>query len=72
MVRGGPVIDRHVTLVVWAALGAAVVVTQLVAAVSGGRVLGVGSLVERAGSRRVARLGLVIAWMWLGWHAFAR
>jgi hypothetical protein len=72
MVRGGHVIDRHVTLVVWGALGVAVVVTQLAAAVSGGRVPGIGALVQRAGSNRVGRLGLVLAWMWLGWHAFAR
>jgi Family of unknown function (DUF6186) len=64
--------DRHVTLVVWVALGMAVVVTQLAGSISGGRFPGLGVLVGRAASHRVGRLGLLLAWMWLGWHAFAR
>jgi hypothetical protein len=66
------VIDRHVTLVVWAALGAVVVVGQLAAVLSRGRLRGVGSAVARLAGFRFGRYLLVLAWMWLGWHAFAR
>jgi hypothetical protein len=66
------VIDRHVTLVVWAALGLALVVVQLTASMSRGTLPGVGALVGRVRRNPVGRVLLVLAWMWLGWHAFAR
>jgi hypothetical protein len=66
------VIDRHATLIVWAVLGGAVVVCQLVAMMSKGRLPGLGAVVGRATTHRVGRYVLVLAWMWLGWHAFAR
>ncbi|MGD0379878.1 MAG: DUF6186 family protein [Acidimicrobiales bacterium] len=66
-------IGRHVTLFVWALLGAAAVVCQLAALISRGRRLpGVGSVVRMVTTRRWGRWVLVLAWMWLGWHAFAR
>jgi hypothetical protein len=66
------VIDRHTTLIVWAILGAAVVGCQLVAVLSKGRLPGLGTVVGRVTSHRVGQYALVLAWMWLGWHAFAR
>jgi hypothetical protein len=66
------VIDRHVTLVVWAALGLALVAVQLAASVSKGRFPGLGALVVRGRRNPVGRVILLLAWMWLGWHAFAR
>ncbi len=63
---------RHATLIVWAVLGAAVVVTQATAVLWRGRVPRLGMLVRRATAGPVGRILFVLAWMWLGWHAFAR
>jgi hypothetical protein len=66
------VIGRHVTLVVWGVLGLLVVACQVTAAISGRRLPGLGSLVVTAMSNLPGRYILLLAWMWLGWHAFAR
>jgi hypothetical protein len=66
------VIDRHATLVVWGVLGTVVVVGQLTALMSRGRLPGLGSALARLAGLRIGRYLLVLAWMWLGWHAFAR
>ena len=63
---------RQVTLVVWGALGAAVVALQVVAVRSAGTLPGLGALIDRVTSRRAGQIVAVLAWMWLGWHAFAR
>jgi hypothetical protein len=65
-------IGRHGSLVVWAVLGAMVVAGQLVAVLWRGRFPGLLTLVTRATVGRTARVLFVLAWMWLGWHAFAR
>jgi Family of unknown function (DUF6186) len=65
-------IGRHVTLVVWAFLGAVVVAGQVTAVVSRGRFPGLGTHVQRLTASRVGQILLVLGWMWLGWHAFAR
>jgi hypothetical protein len=72
VVAGDVVIDRHTTLLVWAALGATLVAGQLAAMLSRGRFPGLGRLMGRLVSNHVGRWLLVVAWMWLGWHAFAR
>ena len=63
---------RDATLAVWAGLGALVVAAELAALASRGRVPGLGALLDRIGSRRIGQGVLVLGWMWLGWHAFAR
>jgi hypothetical protein len=65
-------ISRHTTLVVWAVLGAGVVGCQIVAALSGGRIPGLGTVIRRITVSPVGRSAFVLGWMWLGWHAFAR
>ncbi len=65
-------IDRHITLIVWGVLGATVVLGQIFAVVSKGGLPGLGALVGWVTSSRVGSYLLVVAWMWLGWHAFAR
>jgi hypothetical protein len=72
LVLGGVVIDRHVTLIVWAVLGLSLVVGQLAASTSHGRLPGLGRFVRLVIANRTGRYLLVLAWMWLGWHAFAR
>jgi len=66
------VTSRQATLLVWAMLGAAAVACQIAAARSNGRLPGVGAVVRRLIESRVGRSCFVLAWMWLGWHAFAR
>jgi len=65
-------IGRHATLWVWALLAAALVGCQIVAVVSRGRFPGLGTLITRVTVSRVGRGVVVLVWMWLGWHAFAR
>ena len=63
---------RDAVLVVWVVIGLAVVAAAVVARRSGGRLPDYGALARAATRRPVLRAGLVLAWMWLGWHAFAR
>ncbi len=65
-------IGRDGTLVVWALLGAVLAAGQIAALVTRGRFPGLGSLVERVTAGPAGRILLVLGWMWLGWHAFAR
>jgi len=65
-------IGRDGTFLVWALLGAALVAGQVAAWASGGRFPGLRVLVERVTARPAGRIALVLGWMWLGWHAFAR
>jgi len=67
-----PVSPRHAILAAWAVLGVAAVGLQAAAARWRGRVPGMGTLVARVTERRWAAVVLILAWMWLGWHAFAR
>ncbi len=65
-------IGREGSLVVWALLGTALAGCQIVAVVGRGRFPGLGTLVRQVSLNRVGRWLLVLAWAWLGWHAFAR
>jgi hypothetical protein len=65
-------IDRHTTLLVWVVLGASVVACQLAAMASRGRFPGLGAAVGSVAATKVGRVLVMVAWMWLGWHAFAR
>jgi hypothetical protein len=65
-------IDRTTTLAVWATLGALVfllVASDLLLHRGDTRL---GAVVRRVTARSVGRAVLVLGWMWLGWHAFAR
>jgi hypothetical protein len=65
-------IGRHATFVVWALLGAALAAGQITAVMSRRRLPGLGTLVRRITAGLAGRSVFVLAWMWLGWHAFAR
>ncbi len=60
------------TLLVWGLLGLAVLAGLVSAVVFRGRFPGPGSLVTRITATRTGRVLLVVGWMWLGWHLFAR
>jgi len=57
---------------VWGALGAALVGCAVLARRAKGRVPDVGALVRLLTAGPVRRAAVVLAWMWLGWHLFAR
>jgi hypothetical protein len=60
-------------LLVWALLGGVVVAFFLVTWLSRGRIPTLGSIIGRLiDHNRVGRVLLMLGWMWLGWHAFAR
>ena len=63
---------RATSFITWAAVGLAVLCTQVTAIVSRGRLPTVDALFRAAASTRLGRAGLLVAWMWLGWHSFAR
>ncbi len=63
---------RLEVFVMWGVLGAVLVGYQVVALASRGSVPGVGAVVRRLIARPLGRAVFVLAWMWLGWHAFAR
>ena len=65
-------IGRGASLVVWGVLGATLVVGQIVAGAGRGRRPGLGTLVRHVSASRGGRGLLILGWMWLGWHAFAR
>ena len=65
-------IGRGASLAVWAVLGATLVVGQIVAAASGGAWPGLGAFVRHLTARNGGRTLVVLGWMFLGWHAFAR
>jgi len=64
--------ERYLSLAVWGVLAAAVVAAQLVAVWRPGRFPGLGAAMDRLTAPRGGQLLCVLAWMWLGWHAFAR
>jgi hypothetical protein len=59
-------------LAVWAALALMVVLAEALAHAGRHRVRGVGSLVAPLLARAPSRVVLLLGWMWLGWHFFAR
>jgi hypothetical protein len=66
------VIGRHATLLVWGALGLITLACQFAVSMSKGRLPSLLAVVRRLTSFRLGRWILVLGWMWLGWHSFAR
>ena len=56
----------------WGVLGLVLLAGLAAAVVTRGRFPGPGALVGRVTAIRSGRAVLVLAWMWLGWHLFAR
>jgi len=63
---------RQATFTVWALLAAGVVACEVAAVVSAGRFPGADVLARRITSPGPVRVLVLLGWMWLGWHAFAR
>jgi uncharacterized protein (DUF58 family) len=63
---------KAVTLVIWGILLAAALLLE---ALGRGRTAGLvsaGELIRYIVKARTGRVILVLGWMWLGWHLFAR
>jgi hypothetical protein len=63
---------RQATLAVWAALAAALVGCEVLARATAGRLPPVAALARRVTAPRLGRAVVILGWMWIGWHAFAR
>jgi len=63
---------RSATLLVWALLAVAAVVLWLLAVGGWGRIARLGVALRPLVAGRIARSAVVLGWMWLGWHFFAR
>ena len=63
---------RTATLVVWIGLALLLVACQVAVLTSRGRLPRIGELVSRATAGWAGRGIVLVGWMWLGWHAFAR
>ncbi|MHB1509466.1 MAG: DUF6186 family protein [Acidimicrobiales bacterium] len=67
-----PMPMKAVTLVIWGILLAAALLLE---ALGRGRTAGLvsaGELIRFVMKARAGRVILVLGWMWLGWHLFAR
>ena len=69
---GGDMNWRVATLAVWAALGMAVVFVAALGRYRRGVVLTPGAVLRLVNAHKAGRVTLLILWMWLGWHLFAR
>ena len=63
---------REATWGVWSALALLLVACQLAASIPGGRFPGAGALLRMLTASPVRRAVLLVGWLWLGWHTFAR
>lgn len=63
---------RLATLTVWAALAVALLVGQSTGARARWRIPTAAATLRRLTSGSFSRSGLLLVWMWLGWHLFAR
>ena len=57
---------------VWAALAALLVAAVVLSVLPGTGVARVSDLVRRAQSSPVLFVAVLLGWMWVGWHFFAR
>jgi hypothetical protein len=63
---------RADALAVWSVLALAVVLAEVLAHLGRHRVRSFASLAALLLARTPTRLVLLVGWMWLGWHSFAR
>jgi hypothetical protein len=63
---------RSVTFVVWTVLGLATLVVVALAMAGRGRIARPSALLFPVSTHPVVRVLVVLGWMWVGWHFFAR
>ena len=64
--------NAAVSYAVWAVLGAGALGLWAWSRSSGATLARPAEVVERLATGPVLRIGLVLGWMWVGWHLFAR
>ena len=63
---------EEVSWTVWSLIGAGVIAVVVASLVPGSAVPTLESVVSRWRAHRLGRVTLIVGWMWLGWHLFAR
>ncbi len=63
---------RTASIAVWIALVTALGLLQAAAVASRGRIPTLDALVRRVAANAWSRTVLLLGWMWVGWHLFAR
>jgi hypothetical protein len=66
------VTSRELTLVLWAVIGAGLLACLVLSAVAPRRLPTAATAIGALVSSPVGRVVIVVGWMWLGWHLFAR
>lgn len=56
----------------WAALAACAVAAVAISHLPGARLERISTLVRRVEANRAAYVCVILGWMWVGWHFFAR
>jgi hypothetical protein len=65
-------VTRTDSLALWAVLAALFVVAETLAHLGAHRVRSIGSVAAPLLARTPWRIAILLGWMWLGWHFFAR
>jgi hypothetical protein len=65
-------VTRALVLDVWAALAALLVGCEVLSLLTRRRFAGLLETTGRLASTPARRVALLLGWMWLGWHFFAR
>jgi hypothetical protein len=65
-------VTRQIWLAVWAAIGAGALIIEAVSVATRRRVVGFAETLRSLTWGNVGAAVLFVAWMWLGWHVFAR
>lgn len=60
------------SLVIWAAMAVLLVGVGVAAVMSHGRLASAGDFGRVLMGRRLSGAAVIVLWMWLGWHFFAR
>jgi hypothetical protein len=66
------VTDRSLTIAAWVAMAAVMLALEVAARMSSGRIPTATRVISVALHPVAGRLAIGLAWMWLGWHVFAR
>jgi Family of unknown function (DUF6186) len=66
------VTSREITIAIWIVIAAAAVVLEVLAHVSRRLIDHPGAVARLATRPALGRVVISLAWMWLGWHVFAR
>ncbi|MHB8318481.1 MAG: DUF6186 family protein [Acidimicrobiales bacterium] len=62
----------QVTLAVWATVASLAIATVVISHLARDSVLKVSELMRIVLTNRYLRTFVILGWMWLGWHLFAR